>query len=168
MKRGFLSIFIALLAISPKSSHAQDRISVWSPRSPLSPKEMFAFTKSSAFTSALSTAVDFLNSYAEFRGDSFSFPKNKISGDSGLIGITGYPFVGGSLIFSREIVTGNFLGTDNLIQLADQFGIRVSAGARSVPNLRTFPGPQLYAADALRWSPRASVRHLAGLSRPIA
>lgn len=130
MKRGLLSIFIALLAISPKSSHAQDRISVWSPRSPLSPKEMFAFTKSSAFTSALSTAVDFLNSYAEFRGDSFSFPKNKISGDSGLIGITGYPFVGGSLIFSREIVTGNFLGTDNLIQLADQFGIRVSAGAR--------------------------------------
>jgi hypothetical protein len=138
MRRGFWFIFITLLAATPMISHAQDRVSVWSPRSPLSPEEMFAFTKSSAFTAALSTAVDFLNSYAEFRGDSFSFRKNNGANhsDSGLIGMTGYPFLGGSLIFSREIVTGNFLGTDNLIQLADQFGIRVSAGARiSTENL---------------------------------
>jgi hypothetical protein len=137
MRRGFWSIIITFLVATPMLSHAQDRVSVWSPRSPLSPEEMFAFTKSSAFTAALSTAVDFLNSYAEFRGDSFSFPKhNPSTSDSGLIKMTGFPFLGGSFIFSREIVTGNFLGTDNLIQLADQFGIRISAGARiSTENL---------------------------------
>jgi hypothetical protein len=137
MRRSFWIILITFLAATPLTSHAQNRVSVWSPRSPLSPEEMFAFTKSSAFTAALSTAVDFLNSYAEFRGDSFSFPKNTTSNtESGLLGMTGYPFIGGSLIFSREIVTGNFLGTDNLIQLADQFGIQLSAGARiSTENL---------------------------------
>ncbi|RPJ78593.1 MAG: hypothetical protein EHM20_03550 [Alphaproteobacteria bacterium] len=32
------------------------------------------------------------------------------------------PFANASLIFSRDIVLGNYLGTDNLVQLADTFG----------------------------------------------
>jgi len=38
------------------------------------------------------------------------------------------PLVNGSLIFSRDIVLGNYLGTDNLVQLADTFGASVDLG----------------------------------------
>lgn len=38
------------------------------------------------------------------------------------------PFVNASIIFSRDIVLGNYLGTDNLVQLADTFGASVNLG----------------------------------------
>lgn len=39
------------------------------------------------------------------------------------------PLVSGQLILSRDIVLGNYLGTDNLVQLADTFGASVDLGA---------------------------------------
>lgn len=39
------------------------------------------------------------------------------------------PVASGSLILSRDIVLGNYLGTDNLVQLADTFGASVDLGA---------------------------------------
>lgn len=38
------------------------------------------------------------------------------------------PFVNGNIIVSRDIVLGNYLGTDNLIQLADTFGASLNLG----------------------------------------
>lgn len=38
------------------------------------------------------------------------------------------PMAGASLIFSRDIVLGNYLGTDNLVQLADTFGASIDLG----------------------------------------
>lgn len=38
------------------------------------------------------------------------------------------PLFNASLIFSRDIVLGNYLGTDNLVQLADTFGASVDLG----------------------------------------
>lgn len=38
------------------------------------------------------------------------------------------PLVNSNLIFSRDIVLGNYLGTDNLVQLADTFGASINLG----------------------------------------
>lgn len=44
------------------------------------------------------------------------------------IGLIAVPFVNGSLILSRDIVTGSYLGTDHPVQLADTVGFGVNAG----------------------------------------
>lgn len=44
------------------------------------------------------------------------------------IGTWSQPMFGGQLIFSRDIVLGNYLGTDNIVQLADTFGGSVELG----------------------------------------
>lgn len=38
------------------------------------------------------------------------------------------PVLNADLIFSRDIVLGNYLGTDNMVQLADTFGVRADLG----------------------------------------
>lgn len=38
------------------------------------------------------------------------------------------PMFNGNLIVSRDVVTGSYLGTDNLVQLADSFGFSVEGG----------------------------------------
>ena len=38
------------------------------------------------------------------------------------------PVLNGNLIFSRDIILGNYLGTDNLVQLADTFGASLDLG----------------------------------------
>ncbi|MFP5384651.1 MAG: hypothetical protein ACLGHN_01135 [Bacteriovoracia bacterium] len=40
-----------------------------------------------------------------------------------------FPTFRGNMILSRNIVTGTYLGTDNLVQLADTVGVAVAAGA---------------------------------------
>ncbi len=44
------------------------------------------------------------------------------------IGAWASPILSGQLILSRDIVVGSYLGTDNLVQLADTFGIAVDVG----------------------------------------
>lgn len=39
-----------------------------------------------------------------------------------------FPTLRGNLIFSRNLVTGTYLGTDNLVQLVDTVGVTMSAG----------------------------------------
>ena len=39
-----------------------------------------------------------------------------------------FPTIRGNLIFSRNLVTGTYLGTDNLVQLVDTVGVSMSAG----------------------------------------
>ena len=38
------------------------------------------------------------------------------------------PTFAGNLILSRDVVTGSYLGTDNLVQIADSFGVSVDGG----------------------------------------
>jgi len=38
------------------------------------------------------------------------------------------PVLGGDLIVSRDVVVGNYLGTDNLVQVADTFGFAIKPG----------------------------------------
>lgn len=49
------------------------------------------------------------------------------------------PVLDGTLIMSRDIVVGNYFGTDNLVQMADTFGYAVSAGVHigfeNIPDL---------------------------------
>lgn len=49
------------------------------------------------------------------------------------------PLLDGQLIVSRDIVVGNYLGTDNMVQLADTIGVGVYIGAmmglENIPNL---------------------------------
>jgi predicted DNA binding CopG/RHH family protein len=50
------------------------------------------------------------------------------------------PIVNGNLILSRDIVVGNYLGTDNLVQLADTIGMAISLGAIvGIENVPYFP-----------------------------
>lgn len=50
------------------------------------------------------------------------------------------PIVNGNLILSRDIVVGNYLGTDNLVQLADTVGMSISLGAiLGIENVPYFP-----------------------------
>jgi len=50
------------------------------------------------------------------------------------------PTVDGRLILSRDIVVGNYLGTDNLVQLADTVGVSVSLGGiLGIENLPQWP-----------------------------
>ncbi len=44
------------------------------------------------------------------------------------IGAWWSPVINGDILFSRDIVLGNYLGTDNLVQLADTFGARADLG----------------------------------------
>lgn len=49
------------------------------------------------------------------------------------------PLVDGQLIVSRDIVVGNYLGTDNMVQLADTLGVGINLGGmlgiENIPNL---------------------------------
>ena len=50
------------------------------------------------------------------------------------------PTLDGNLIVSRDIVVGNYLGTDNMVQLADTFGASISLGAHiGVENIKQWP-----------------------------
>ncbi len=97
------------------------------PDSPLNPGEMTAFTKSRLISSLISNAVNQFNALPIFHTDSRELLE-KNSNTS--LGTWGFPFAAGQLIFSRDIVTGKSFGTDHLLQLVDQFGIRLSLGAQ--------------------------------------
>ncbi|MCF8059666.1 MAG: hypothetical protein K9K67_10240 [Bacteriovoracaceae bacterium] len=50
------------------------------------------------------------------------------------------PILTGNLILSRDIVVGNYLGTDNLVQLADTIGVSVTLGGiLGVENIPRWP-----------------------------
>ncbi len=50
------------------------------------------------------------------------------------------PIVDGSLILNRDIVVGNYLGTDNLVQLADTVGVSITLGGiMGIENVPQWP-----------------------------
>ncbi len=50
------------------------------------------------------------------------------------------PIVDGQLILSRDIVVGNYLGTDNMVQLADTIGVGITLGGMlGIENIPNFP-----------------------------
>ncbi len=113
------------------------------PDSPLSGDEIFAFFRSKATTNLITNLVTEFNArfiprtdlgwklfdhqldisakqFAEF------ISTGKVSKTP--FGFWSFPRYDGNIIASREIVTGSYLGTDNLVQLADVVGFSVEAG----------------------------------------
>lgn len=59
------------------------------------------------------------------------------------------PIVDGNLILSRDIVVGNYLGTDNMVQLADTVGYGVTLGAHvGIENIDYWPNASFRATLA--------------------
>lgn len=124
------------------SGHVQN-YAYGDPDSPLSGTELFAFFRSKITTNLITNLVSEFNTryiprtdvgwkvfdhqldlsakqFAEF------IKTGKISKTP--FGFWTFPKYDGNLIASREIVTGSYLGTDNLVQLADVVGFSVEAG----------------------------------------
>lgn len=60
------------------------------------------------------------------------------------------PTLNGQLILSRDIIVGNYLGTDNLVQLADTFGYSIRLGAHlGIERLLNFSSASLNGGVAL-------------------
>lgn len=60
------------------------------------------------------------------------------------------PTLDGQLILSRDIIVGNYLGTDNLVQLADTFGYSVRLGAHlGIERLLNFSSASINGGVAL-------------------
>jgi hypothetical protein len=118
------------------------RFKITDPDSPLSFSEMSSLFKSKLVSQGIDLLVSSFNSM-KFMGtdtdeklkvinDEVSVKLNdaitKGESVSTAIGTFIFPTVQGRLILGRDIVAGSYLGTDNLIQLVDSFGISLSAG----------------------------------------
>lgn len=113
------------------------------PDSPLSGEELFSFFKSKVTSNLITNLVSEFNAryiprtdigwkifdrqldiaarqFAEF------ITTGKITETP--FGFYTFPMFDGSIIANREVVTGSYLGTDNLVQLADVVGFNVEAG----------------------------------------
>jgi len=119
------------------------RFSQGDPDSPLSGSEVFSMIKSKALSTAIDIAISALNSIPflstdiEAKNQSIidqiiadALAESIASGTAQEIPVQSwtYPVASGKLILSRNIIAGSYLGTDNLIQLADSIGVSVSAG----------------------------------------
>lgn len=113
------------------------------PDSPLSGPELFSFFKSKVTTNLISNLVTEFNTRFVPRTDlGFKLFDHQLDLAArqfaefirtGKVEKTPFAFFtiptfSGNLIASREVVTGSYLGTDNLVQLADVVGFSVDAG----------------------------------------
>lgn len=108
------------------------RFSYGDPESPFSSSELGSFALSRAQSELLATAISKLNAVLGSNDQ-----ENYLSKLSDIIKKEGpfFPTAGiliptfhGSLIVSRDIITGSYLGTNNKVQLVDNFGYAVDAG----------------------------------------
>ena len=119
------------------------RFKIPDPQSPLAYSDMAAFFKSKAITVGLELLVNSINSIKYlgtdlsgkieefYTGLSEGLVNSMTSGgESNKLPVKAFAFptVKGNLILNRDIVTGSYLGTDNLIQLVDTVGASVSVG----------------------------------------
>ncbi len=119
------------------------RFSYGDPESPLSRSEVGSFLKSKLFSNVVSNLVNKVNTdYLDFSNIEEAFLEKQIEeAQKAFIktlktrqpqdipfGVWTTPLISGELILSREIVIGSYLGTDNLIQLADSIGFSIDAG----------------------------------------
>jgi len=99
-----------------------------------------AFTRSKAFSGILGLAVKGFNSLSFLHTNSYleSIRHNPAAlaqmvqtyNQSGVaqktpLGVWGFGFATGQLILSRDVVAGSYLGTNNLLQIVDQVGVRL-------------------------------------------
>lgn len=120
------------------------RFAYGDPDSPLAESEMNSWVKSRAFSTILEGVVGQLNQLpflgtdvAKINTEKYQAELTKLTQDSITSGKAGdktlkawvFPTVRGQLILSRNLVTGTYMGTDNLVQLVDAVGVGVSAGA---------------------------------------
>ncbi len=121
------------------------RFSYGDPESPLSSSELSNYILSVGLSSAIDAAVSGINSLpflgTDISGKNEEEINNLIeeatadsleSGESVSelpLSTWIFPTFQGGLQLSRNIVAGNYLGTDNLIQLVDNIGVNVRAGA---------------------------------------
>jgi len=113
------------------------------PESPLSDSDMKSWVKSRAISMGMEIALAQINQLpylgtdikkinTEFQDSIVKAAKESVlSGKPSEIPVKAwvFPTFRGNLIFSRNLVTGTYLGTDNLVQLVDTVGVSVSAGA---------------------------------------
>jgi len=133
------------------------RFSFGDPESPLSGTEIGNFIGSTVVSQAINGAINYVSSkylnnskqletaFIQRQQDLYleQLYKYLTTGIAGNIpfGIWAYPTFGGSLILSREVVIGSYLGTDNKIQLADVVGFSVNAGVYANVEGLTAPVP---------------------------
>ena len=113
------------------------------PDSPLSDSDIQSWVKSRAISTAMELAVSQINQLPYLGTDvaSINAEKYKVFLQEAIaqsvaenrpmevpVKAWSFPIVGGQLIFSRNLVTGTYLGTDNLVQLVDTVGVAVRAG----------------------------------------
>ncbi len=125
------------------------RFSFGDPESPLSPGELGRFGLSRLISIALENAVGVLNDLPYFKTDIDEKIEDRRATEflsqleefertgkvsENRVKTWAIPFVSGSLVLSRDVVTGSYLGTDNLLQLADSIGVVVNAGAKLIVN----------------------------------
>jgi hypothetical protein len=118
------------------------RFKITDPDSPLSFSEMSSLFKSKLISQGIDLMVSSFNSM-KFLGTDVDGKLKEINDEvsvklndaitkgepvSTAVGSFIFPTVQGRLILGRDIVAGSYLGTDNLIQLVDSFGVSVSAG----------------------------------------
>lgn len=119
------------------------RFSYGDPESPLKLSEIWAYFKSKALSNIISNATGYFNeNYLKaFNLDEAIYNhRNEVvqenynqfiqTGELKKIpfGLWATPILNGSLITSREIMLGSYMGTDNLVQLADTVGFAVMGG----------------------------------------
>ena len=113
------------------------------PDSPLSDSDMKSWVKSRAISTAMEIALSQINQlpylgtdieahnteqYKKHMEDALA--KSVLDQTEMVMPVKAwiFPTLKGNLIFSRNLVTGTYLGTDNLVQLVDTVGVSVSAG----------------------------------------
>lgn len=138
------------------------RFKIPDPESPLSQSEMTSFFWSKAVSEGLTMATGIMNNFlaTDVSAEIVDF-KEKLSenvaasmteGSSNKLPIKAFafPVFGGNLIFNRDIVTGSYLGTDNLIQLVDTVGASVNAGVfGGLTGIYSKTGPTVVTADGV-------------------
>jgi hypothetical protein len=120
------------------------RFAYGDPDSPLADSEMHSFIKSRSISTLLDLVVSQINQIPylgtdiqKINEENFKVNMNKaieksIQSKTPIevpIKPWVFPTVRGQLILSRNLVTGTYLGTDNLVQLVDTVGVSVAAGA---------------------------------------
>lgn len=120
------------------------RFAYGDPDSPLADSEMRSFLKSRGISTLLDLVVAQINQLPflgtdiqKINNEKFQEQVNKVIADSVGKQLPEelplkswiFPTFRGQLILSRNLVTGTYLGTDNLVQLVDTVGVAVGAGA---------------------------------------
>jgi hypothetical protein len=120
------------------------RFAYGDPESPLSGSEVRSWVKSKAITSMLDLAVSQVNQLPYMGTDIREVNSQKFQENIAQVIATSikeqtpaeiplkawiFPTIRGQLILNRNLITGTYLGTDNLVQLVDTVGIAVGVGA---------------------------------------